>query len=333
MAMPNLSMTESIWVGVAPSQQQQLIFAPVGVEHAIADEAEAVADDYAELSHASTDLADGGDHCLRSRTAAHYFDEPHDVCRAEEVHPDDVVRPARGIRNGVDVERSRCSKPIPASCRQIRPSAANTCCLTARLSENSFDHEIGAFHGFDRIAALDAGEQRIRGGAAQPALHDRRVDGGMHALQTRRHGLRVGVDESHVETGGRETDRDARAHRARAEHAHRMLRDAARRWRAGLFPQKTVCRSAREALDCRQCSKRVRERAIPASKPSFARGLDALDDGIAGLDAGKLAHRERPLLLDQGGIGHTARHQPIAQPTRTRARCEEFRRIGQRVRR
>src|SRR5262249_50650563 len=74
------------------------------VEHAIANEA---------VTHTQQDghLADALAHRHRRRDsrlgrfgAAHVFEQPHDVGRAEEVHADDGLRPAGGRSDLVDVE-------------------------------------------------------------------------------------------------------------------------------------------------------------------------------------------------------------------------------------
>ena len=81
MAMPKLSSAASICAGLAPSRSKQLILAPVGIQHAVADEAEAIAHDDAELAHAPRDAARGRDHIGTRVAAANDLDQSHDVGR------------------------------------------------------------------------------------------------------------------------------------------------------------------------------------------------------------------------------------------------------------
>ena len=68
---------------------QELRLADVGMEHAIADEAAAVADQHANLAQLFRKLHAGGDHFFAAGFAAHDFEQAHHVGRAEEMSADD----------------------------------------------------------------------------------------------------------------------------------------------------------------------------------------------------------------------------------------------------
>ena len=84
---------------------QKLRFAAVGTEHAVADEAAAVAHQHADLAQLLRELHAGGDHFLGCLLAAHDFKQPHHVGRTEEVRADDRVGPRGGRGDFIDVER------------------------------------------------------------------------------------------------------------------------------------------------------------------------------------------------------------------------------------
>src|SRR5881409_1265422 len=75
------------------------------VEHAVADEAIADADQHRDLADAPADAHRRRDHGLRRLGAAHDLEELHDVGGGEEVHADDALRPRGRPRDLVDVER------------------------------------------------------------------------------------------------------------------------------------------------------------------------------------------------------------------------------------
>src|SRR5208282_432292 len=88
-------------------EDEFLRFALPLVQHAIADEAMTHAHEYTDLADLSGKLHDGGDHRLGRLFATHDFQEPHHVRRREEVHADNVIRPARDRGDLVDVEVGR----------------------------------------------------------------------------------------------------------------------------------------------------------------------------------------------------------------------------------
>src|SRR5690606_1714226 len=75
------------------------------VQHAIADEAIAVANQHADLADAFGQIHDRGDDFIGSLRAAHVLQQLHDVGGAEEVHADHVLRPLGGRGDLVDAER------------------------------------------------------------------------------------------------------------------------------------------------------------------------------------------------------------------------------------
>src|SRR5439155_13863132 len=75
------------------------------VEHAVADEAVADADEHRHLSDAPAHGHRRRDRGLRRLGAAHDLEEPHDVGGGEEVHADDALGPRGRPGDRVDVER------------------------------------------------------------------------------------------------------------------------------------------------------------------------------------------------------------------------------------
>ena len=86
---------------------QEHRFAHVGMEHAIAHEAAAVAHQHADLAQLFRELHAGGDHFFAGGFATHDFEQPHDVGRAEEMGADDGRGPRGDGRDLVDVQRGR----------------------------------------------------------------------------------------------------------------------------------------------------------------------------------------------------------------------------------
>ncbi len=124
-------------------EQHELVLAPVGVKHAIADEAEAVA-------HHHTGLADALGHRLRRRhdvgcrgATAHDLDQAHDVRGAEEVHADDRLRPAHRRCDAIHVQGGRVG-------REDGVGAANTIelpedlALDVHILEHGLDDQVRA---------------------------------------------------------------------------------------------------------------------------------------------------------------------------------------------
>ena len=76
----------------------------VGVEHAVADEAVAVAGHHADLADALAQGQGGVEHGRGGAGAAHDLQQLHDVRRAEEVQAEHVLRALGDSGDGVDVQ-------------------------------------------------------------------------------------------------------------------------------------------------------------------------------------------------------------------------------------
>src|SRR5438067_12086855 len=81
--------------------------AHVGMKHAVADKAAAIADQHADFAELFRKLHARGDDFFARGFAADDFEQPHHVGRTEEVRPDDKLRPMRGGSNLVDAQRGR----------------------------------------------------------------------------------------------------------------------------------------------------------------------------------------------------------------------------------
>src|SRR6266404_6756314 len=80
-------------------------FTGVGMEHTIAHEAAAVADQHTNLPQSLRELHAGGHDFLATGFAAHDFEKTHDVGWAEEMCADDGCRARGGGRDFVNVQR------------------------------------------------------------------------------------------------------------------------------------------------------------------------------------------------------------------------------------
>ena len=146
------------------------------------------------------------------------FDEAHDVGGGEEVHADHVLRAACGLADGVDVEIGRVGGQRRA-CLHDLAELAEDFLLQRHFLEHCFDHDV--FVG----ERLELRRQRQEPDAL---VHRRLIDAAeLHvALPGRleaRHRLverfLVVLDDRDRHAGIDQRDRDARAHRAGADHA------------------------------------------------------------------------------------------------------------------
>ena len=176
-------------------------------------------------AHHDPDLLNAAGDRLRRRQrgetrlfAAHDFQQPHDVGRAEEVHPQHLVR-SRGRRgNGVHVQGGRVRRQNAVGlgrCVELREHGF----LHVHVLEHGFDDQVGVGHvgivqaGCDEVHALRdlfVREAAFPGAAFVVAAHDG------HALVQQ---LLAGLQQRDGDAGVGEGHGDAAAHRARADDA------------------------------------------------------------------------------------------------------------------
>src|SRR5512140_1993153 len=112
------------------------------MEHAIADETAAVADQNADLSQLFRQLHAGGDHFFAAGFAPHDLEQAHDIGRTEKVSTDYGCGPPRRGCDLVDIQgrsvagqdRSRLANAI---------EFAEDLFLKGHAFEYSFDHHVG----------------------------------------------------------------------------------------------------------------------------------------------------------------------------------------------
>ena len=165
--------------------QQKFRLAAVLKDHAVADETVADADHHRDLLQLLADGHGGGEHFIAGLLATYYFQQPHDVGRAEEMQADDVFRSLGKGGDGIQVQR-RSVRGENGARLAHRIQLLEDLLLDAHLLEYRFDHHVDVrqrsvfgdtfdqlqalFHGIDgQAAALDAGGVSIAG-ALQAAL-------------------------------------------------------------------------------------------------------------------------------------------------------------------
>ena len=123
-------------------QHQELFLPTVGIQHSVADEAKAVADNHSHLTHRLTD-GNGAREDIPGRISTpHNLQQAHHVRRAEEMHSDTVRGPTacRGDRINVDRRGVGCKDGtrLHNGC-QVREQRL----LDGKVLEHRLDHEIG----------------------------------------------------------------------------------------------------------------------------------------------------------------------------------------------
>ena len=185
--------------------------ADVGMEHAIAHEAAAVADQHADLPQFFRQLHAGGDHFLAAGFAAHDFEQTHDVGRTEEVGADDRRRPRGGGRDLVDVQsRSVAGQDCARLAHPIE--FTENFLLQRHAFEDCLDHHVRLAEvvvtqrGLDQLQSLVNGllgeaSALHRSGIVLANVGEPAVEGGL-----------VGFLEQHRNAGVGEYHGDAAAH-------------------------------------------------------------------------------------------------------------------------
>ena len=126
-------------------------------EHAVADEAEAIADGDGDLAEALADCGGGGDDFGAGLGAADDFEQAHDVGGAEEVHAEDVAGAGGGGGDLVDVEIAGVGGEDGAGFGE-GVELAEDVLLDGHFLEDGFDDDVGAGEVGEADLAGDAGE-------------------------------------------------------------------------------------------------------------------------------------------------------------------------------
>ena len=206
---------------------QELRLAPVGMEHAVPNEATAVAHHHADLAQPLGKLHAAGDHLLAGGFAAHDFQKPHHIRRAEEMGPDDRFWARGSGRDFVDVEGGGIGGKDGARFAKLVKHGEDFL-LQRHALEYGLDHHVHCAkfvvvkNRFDQLQAL-LNELLCEA----PALHRIRVvllNVGHAAIEQRL----VHLLEQHRNSGVSEHHGNAAAHGARAEHRDRVHRDRGR---------------------------------------------------------------------------------------------------------
>src|SRR6185503_298786 len=200
-------------VGQRALQDELLGLAPALVEHAIAHEAVADADQHRHLGDAAAHAHRGGDHILGRLLAADDLEQAHHVGGAEEVHADDVVGPFRRGGDLVHVEGGGVGGEHRARLADL-VDLGEDLLFDRHLLEHRLDHDVGVGDlrpvggaGDEAHALLDVlrGEAAARGGGLVVLAH--------HAEAAV---VRLLGDRDHRDRDARvrEVHRDAAAHGA-----------------------------------------------------------------------------------------------------------------------
>ncbi len=120
---------------------QELRFAAIRAEHAIADEAAAIAHQHANLAELLRKLHAGGDHVLAGFLAAHDFEQSHHVGRAEEVRADHRLRARSGGGDFVDAQRGSIASENRSRLADA-VELAEDFLLERHAFEDRFDHHV-----------------------------------------------------------------------------------------------------------------------------------------------------------------------------------------------
>src|SRR5882724_358032 len=204
-------------VGQGALEDQLLGLAPALVQHAVAHEAVADADQHRHLGDAAAHAHRGGDHILGRLLTAHDLEQPHHVGGAEEVHADHAVRPLGGGGDLVHVQRGGVGGehcPRLADLVDLREDFL----LDRHLLEDSLDHDVGVG---DLAPVGGAGDQPH---ALLDVLHGEPAAGRGRLVVLPHHAEAAvervlgHLDDRHRDARVGEVHRDATAHGAGPEH-------------------------------------------------------------------------------------------------------------------
>ena len=204
-------------VRVGAFEQQAARLEHVGMQHAVADEAVAVAGHHADLADALAEGQGGVQHGRRGVGATHDFQQLHDVRRAEEVQAEHVLRAGGDGGDGVDIQRRGVAGEDRALLHGPVQGAENFL-LEFEVLVHRLDHQVDPGQ-FGIVAhRLDARAAQAGFAGADAALGDVLGPGVLGHLQAGLDHLRVVVQPQHRDAGAGQADDDAAAHGAGADH-------------------------------------------------------------------------------------------------------------------
>ena len=143
-------------------------------------------------------------------SAADHLDELQDGHRVEEVHPDDLVRPARDRGERGDRDRRRVRREDGLGRKRLVRTAEDRL-LHRRVLDDGLDEQVG------RNEIVDRGDAREHLVGCRSALLGELAEALLHARERALDGARHLVVERDAAPGRCDDLRDAAAHLARAD--------------------------------------------------------------------------------------------------------------------
>ncbi len=198
---------------VGAFEQHRPRLAHVGLEHAVADEARAVAGYHADLAHALAKFLGSLQHGLAGLGTANDFQQLHDVRGAEEVQAQDLLGTPGDGSDGVDIQRRGVAGENAGRLHDAVQLAEDVL-LQLQVFVNRLDHQIDVFQRLVIDCLADAGAARLGLLLADPALANVVSIGVAHHTQRLFEHLGVVVQPQHLHTGVGQAHDDATAHGA-----------------------------------------------------------------------------------------------------------------------
>src|SRR5215468_1446857 len=192
--------------------QQELRLTAVEHEHAVADEAIAVAGEHRNLAERPAERHHGGDRLCRAMPPAHVLEELHDIRRAEEVRADHLVGAGGARSDHVDVESRGVGRENRARSSHL-VELGKYPALRCEVFEHRFDDDVRLAQRLIVAHAADQPERLIRTCLREAAPLDGgtivRADHPESALER----LRRDLEQRDRNARVREVHGDATAHR------------------------------------------------------------------------------------------------------------------------
>jgi hypothetical protein len=203
---------------------EKLRLVHVREHHPVAHEPRPVADDDPDLLQLLAEAERGGDDLRFGGFATHDFEQPHDVCRTEEVQSRDAALSRRDGRNLVDIERGRVRGENSARFREA-VDARKDRLLQRHLLEDGFDDQVRVFQTADepgndpRHPLFDLRPGKASTGDGRIVVPPHRGDPGVERL-------RRGVIQHHRQPRICARHRNAAPHRPSTDDADLLNRRA-----------------------------------------------------------------------------------------------------------
>ncbi len=206
-------------LGRGPFLQQELGLVRVELQHAVADEAVAVAGEHRDLPEALAELHHADDCLRRAARATHILQQLHDIRWTEEMRAHDALWPGRGRGNRIDIQGRGVGREDGVR-RGVGIELGENAALDLQVLERRLDNQIGACQRCVRGRAPNATEQFVHSLASQAAArHGARVVAANRA-QTFIDGLLGDIHQHYGNSGVRNAHRNAAAHRPRTDNAY-----------------------------------------------------------------------------------------------------------------